>query len=346
MDNAGGGKRGLRAEPTQDLFYTLYNHYGINVSGKFVDLGGSSNLNLLVYHAGKSYVIRVYRPYVTENRLADIQRVRYELSNHGINCSKSISTFDGQPWVNFGNRLLEVEHYVESNAKMDTWEHIQSGLSILAKIHQILEGLNVSTEAKFPIFANYIESDKVIDKTRRGIERMRAWNLSQAEQKLTDKAERLADFVYWAEKDLTSYIPKQLVHGDFWDNNVFFQDGNLVLVADFDFMGERARIDDLALTLYFTCLKFAEYPLSNNYIRMLSDLVDAYDSGLDNPLTSLERAALPLAIVRQPLWSIGGWVALLDDDRTARNHALSSECKIEWALQLVNDIDRWKMAFL
>ena len=87
---------------------------------------------------------------------------------------------------------------------------------------------------------------------------------------------------------------------------MFFDKGNVVLVADFDFMGERTQIDDLTLTLYFTYLKFSEHPLSDNYIQRLSKLVEAYDSSLDldNPLTSLDRSALTLAIIRQPLWSI------------------------------------------
>ena len=140
-------------------------------------------------------------------------------------------------------------------------------------------------------------------------------------------------------------LPRQLVHGDFWDNNVFFRGGHVALVADFDFMGERTRIDDLALTLYFTCLKFLEHPLSDDYLQRVSSLVAAYDSGLDHPLTSEERAALPLAIIRQPLWSVGGWVALLDEETSARRHAASIGWEVEWALRLVDDIDRWVLVF-
>jgi aminoglycoside phosphotransferase (APT) family kinase protein len=53
-----------------------------------------------------------------------------------------------------------------------------------------------------------------------------------------------------AEVALVSQLPRQLVHGDFWDNNVLFRHGRPVLLADFDFVGEQARVDDLALTLW------------------------------------------------------------------------------------------------
>ena len=57
-----------------------------------------------------------------------------------------------------------------------------------------------------------------------------------------------------------------------------------MLVADLDFMGERARIDDLALTLYYTNSTFTDDQTSDTRIRRLRTLVDAYDSGLDQPL--------------------------------------------------------------
>ena len=73
--------------------------------------------------------------------------------------------------------------------------------------------------------------------------------------------------------------------------------------------------------------------------------MDAYESGLDNLLTSVERAVLPLAIIRQPLWSVGGWVVMLDEETSAQRHAASIGWELEWALRLVDDIDRWMLAF-
>jgi hypothetical protein len=79
VDDAGGGLRGLRAVPTgEELTQALLRRYGIEV-GRCRDLGGSSNLNLLVFDGAARYVVRVYRPYVTAGRLAAIHHVRREL---------------------------------------------------------------------------------------------------------------------------------------------------------------------------------------------------------------------------------------------------------------------------
>jgi Ser/Thr protein kinase RdoA (MazF antagonist) len=126
---------------------------------------------------------------------------------------------------------------------------------------------------------------------------------------------------------------------------VFFRQGRVVLVTDFDFMGERARIDDLALTLYYTNSTFSEDPVSDHRMSRLRRLVDAYDRGLDDPLTRVERAALPLAIARQPLWWVGRWLALLDDEGQARRGLAEMSWDVEWALQVMREAGRWQAAF-
>ena len=64
--------------------------------------------------------------------------------------------------------------------------------------------------------------------------------------------------------------------------------------------------------------------------------------GLGSPLTDAERQALPWAIARQPLWGIGGWVATLDNEHTARAHARATAPAIGRALQLIAGIHAWQ----
>ena len=158
-------------------------------------------------------------------------------------------------------------------------------------------------------------------------------------------AEELAGLVTQAEAGLVAGLPRQLVHGDFWDNNVGFRHGRPVLLADFDFMGERARIDDLALTLHCArCdLDVGGGPVEER--ARLGRLVASYDAALDLPLSAGERAALPLAMARQPLSSIGGWVARLDDQVAARRHAAGVAPELAAARQLMTELGRWQDAF-
>ena len=47
------------------------------------------------------------------------------------------------------------------------------------------------------------------------------------------------------------------------------------------------------------------------------------------------------AIAQQPLWGIGGWVAVLDDQDTARAHADATFPAIGRALHLTANIPAW-----
>jgi Ser/Thr protein kinase RdoA (MazF antagonist) len=180
---------------------------------------------------------------------------------------------------------------------------------------------------------------------RRGTRRIRAWGPTAAERSLAAVAEELAELVTQAETGLVSRLPRQLVHGDLWDNNVLFRHRRAVLLADFDFMGERARVDDLARTLWCARADLSAVGGPTEERARLRRLVASYDAGLEVPLAGVERAALPVAMARQPLSSIGGWVARLDDEAAARRHAASVGPELEAALRIITELGRWQDAF-
>jgi len=240
---------------------------------------------------------------------------------------------------------MELVDYVEPAAEMDTWETLAAGMPVLARIHAALQHMPAGPAARQPLFANYIEPAQALPRTLLGASRIRSWNPSQSERDLADEAEKLARRVSSAECGMEDRLPRQLVHGDFWDNNVYLRGGRVVYVADFDFMGIRSRIDDIALTLFFACMEYFEECASDTQLARLRALLDAYDLGADRPLSAAERAALPAAIARQPLWSIGGWVASLDDEGAARAHAAGTAAEVQWANRLMDELERWQSAF-
>lgn len=241
-----------------------------------VDLGGSSSLNLRV----EGLVVRVHRPCVTPERLAAIHVARRALLAAGI---------PGTPVLDVGvvdGLLAEVEAFVAHDDSMRTPALLRQGWPWLRRVHEVLVDVPAGPA---PAFANAISSSAALAATRRGAARLRRWGDDELADRAVELAERLAV--------LESSQPEQLVHGDFWDGNVLFRDGAVVLVGDLDFMGVRPVVDDVALTMYF--------------------------AGTDDPSPygELDEVPLRLALARQPLWSVGGWIADLDDERAARAHA-------------------------
>ena len=342
MDNAGGGRRGLRAAPSRELFQRLRAAYGVEADENTIDLGGSANLNLLV---GGRWVVRVYRPYVTPARLDAINIARAALALGGVPTSKALPSLDGRPWTTLAGRLVEVEPYIRSDGIMDSWERLEAAIPLLGRAHAVLARVDLDQAARRPEFVNHVEPEEALAWATRAARRIETWDPTAAEKELAVTVVELAQRLAAAERALIPDLPRQLVHGDFWDNNVLFRDGSVVLVSDLDFMGERARIDDLALTLYFASLDFLRDIVADEQPRCLARLVDAYDSGLEHKLTDRERLALPLALARQPLWAAGKWLASLDTEETARRLATGVASDVTWALTIVQALPRWQAAF-
>jgi homoserine kinase type II len=325
------------------LLIALEQHYRVTPRTAPKDLGGSSNLNLLVDDGVRKFVARVYRPWVSDERLMDVQGARRRLAEARLPCLPPLTTTDGRAWVRMRAGLLELEPYVENDGRMNTLARIESSLALLGRMHNVLAAVTTSAVSEAPAFVNYVAPEDVVTATSRGVGRLRSWHPTPEEAGLADAAEQLASLVAAAQAQLdTTSIRRQLVHGDFWDNNVLYRQDDVVLVHDFDHMGRRARIDDLALTAYFT---FSEPMIElDDRIAAFARMVDAYDSALEDHLTATERAAVPIALARQPLWSVGRWVAELDDEATARAHAGSVGSAVATALEIMQHLDQWQGA--
>jgi Ser/Thr protein kinase RdoA (MazF antagonist) len=335
VDDAAGGQRGTRAIVSPDLEEFLRAHWDVRPAGAAPDLGGAANLNLLVTDGRSLRVARVYRPFVTGRRAASLQAVRRHLARHGIPCPQPIPARGGRGWQTFQGRPVEVEPYLAAPATMHTLARVRTGLTVLGRIHALLQAFPSGPATAAPRFANYVAADGLVEAVAAGTRRIRAWQPTPAEARLADLADQLAAALAAREQDRPAPLRRQLVHGDFWDNNVRFRHQQVALVTDFDFLGERPRTDDLALTLYYASVDITDI---TRRPAQLAELVGAYETGLGARLSQHERAAIPLAIARQPLWSIAVWVALLDSQDTARRHLAATAPELTWALQLTSRI--------
>jgi homoserine kinase type II len=335
---------GERAVVTPDLLRLLREAYGLCWHGEVVDLGGSVNLNIHLPAEKGGFVARVYCPWTSPARLTSIQWVRSHLAASGLPFPTTILTHDGATWSRFDGRVLEVEHYV-TGQRMTTWEQLLHGMKALGELHQSLKEVDAGAAAREAPYANYVAADRALAWTRESAARMREDGGSPSEVRLARLAEQLALALQECNPDQTS-LPRQLVHGDFWDNNVLFQDSKIVAILDFDFMGERARIDDLALILCykFTTPRFRQQVRAQDRGGKLRELVDAYDAGLSDHLSALERAALPTALVRNVLPPFCNLWHVRNEAQYAK-YVSQISAEIEWSLELLNELAHWQRGF-
>lgn len=286
-------------------------------------------------------MVRVHRPHVTGARVEALQLAREAAALGGVPVARAVFGRDGERSVVADGCVIEVEEFVDSDGTMDSLPRIGPAIAMLGRLHDALVTAGLPEAADELRCANYLSAGEVATKTPNGVTRIRA--LDPALGEVADLAEALADELAMAQQRLAA-LPSQWCHGDFWDNNVLFRNDEIVLVADFGFMNRRPRIDDLALTLYFT-LRELEPAGESDVVRVLAGLADAYDSGTRRPLSPAERHALPLVLARQPLWSIAVWAAQLDDPDAVAAHLDGHELALARARNILENLDHWVEVF-
>jgi Ser/Thr protein kinase RdoA (MazF antagonist) len=320
----------MRPMKSPELIDTIIRAYELTPNSDSIDLGGSSNLNLLFPEEDLGYVARIYRAWVTPLRLEGIQSVRATLRAAGLPFTQTRPTADGRPFLPFADWLVEVEPFV-GGQDMSTWAELLEGMQMLGMIHTVLSGIAAPPGVRRAPAANHLDA---------------ADASSEEEERVASLSEVLVNALRDAGDETTSELPRHLVHGDFWDNNVKFRDGSLVAVLDLDFMEEGARIDDLALVLYYANSGSTFTSLRSPVERMqaLRELVDAYDSGLERHLSQEERAALPLALARTPL-KYARHLLLRTSTAEQLAVAQAEAPELVWALSIVKFPDPWRATF-
>lgn len=274
-------------------------------------------------------VVRVYAPWVSAARLRDIQRARRLLSRGGVPVPSTVPTRDGHWLARHRGRVLEVEAYVPGEP-MNLGDELRQGMALLARVHGALAPFRASREGREPAHPNHVSAERALAWTQRGTRWLRR-SLNPQHSRVADLAERLAERLAALEKGLVQ--PSQIVHGDLWDNNVLFADGKPAALLDFDFMGERPRIDDVALTLYYANSTLGREYLDEDRLAWLASLISAYAGSLDQRLSAGELHGLPLALARTVLCLVG-MVPDIPSELDRDRHLLSIEPDLEWSLGL------------
>jgi Ser/Thr protein kinase RdoA (MazF antagonist) len=332
------------AHPSPSLLEHVRETYAVGGVELTMDLGGSRNHNLLVTTGSGMLVIRAYRTGISLDRLLSLQSVRRALSARGVPTAATLRTRSGELWSRHEGQVVEVEEYIEHSGRMDTWDRLDVGLPMLGRTHNLLRTLSPSPASKKSPIVNYPTAAEVQEWTPRALKRIEPWALRPEQLRLVQSAESLAQRLHEAEDPFRGRLPVQLVHGNFWGSSVLFRSGKVVLVTDFEFMAERPRIEDLALTLYFASSTLAKDPSTDRNLRRFRTLVDAYDAQLEERLTTAERHALPLAIARAPL-AVMQIIAQSETTDEAQHLIQEMSADLTWAAALVADLERWQQGF-
>ena len=303
--------------------------------------GGNNKANLRLTTTGRADVVaRVYPPTTSLARVRAIQQARIALADAGLPYVGPLRTPSGETLVTLpGDSVLELEDFVPGD-DMNSLGEIVLAMPLLGRTQTVLARHKTSYAGQYPPTANHVASYAIRRLAAQLVTRAAEW--SEDLIRLAHRAQDLADALAVAEAGLAAGH-QQLVHGDFWNNNVLFVDNRVSVVLDLDFMGFRPRIDDLALTLYYTRSDFLGPLDQAARLEWIVRIVNAYDSGLDEPLTHEERRALPFALARMILYGLR-YIAANSDDAAVQDRLRGDAPDVDWSLDLVRSPESWQEA--
>ncbi|HEV2529438.1 MAG TPA: phosphotransferase [Thermomicrobiales bacterium] len=303
----------VRARLSPDLLTavaTAWDLGEINVAAPTEDIGGSYNLNLRLQTDRGEVVVRVYRPWVTPDRLAAVQGLRHALRREAIPTIVPLSRSNGATALEWAGRLVEVEPWVSSESGADSWQRYVTAGAELGRLHAALRRIRVADPFPPAPVSSVIAPSVFADWIARARRAIAAAPLAPgAVDALAtcDEAERLRTII--TAEPRPGHIV-QLTHGDFAHDNVRFFGTSPVAILDFDFIDTRDRITDLAYTTYwmFEHLQW-DIPAAERDWWRAGDLVRGYAEASGIPLTAEELVWLPLAMATIPTtWVAETWL--------------------------------------
>lgn len=332
-----GMKRGERCADTPELRDFLREEYRLDGKSTFFDLGGGNNLNMLVAREGALYVARIYRPWVTPKRIQETNNALAALADE-LPVPVKRPTRSGDMICRWNGRVVELEDFVRADGRMNTLPAVKKAVGCLGRLHSLLADMDYGPDAADTEFTNYVSEAECKARTEMACARIRRFEgVTDGEKRMADDAQALSDEL----SGLRLSLPEQLTHGDFWDNNVLFMNGKPVWLGDFDFMGARPRVDDLALTLYFTDAQLSLFdPYPGDRIAAYRRIFMNYQAALDTPWSAEERDALPYVMARQPLWGFAKWVNILDEE-AARGYISDMGWYLKWGRAMLDNAGVW-----
>jgi homoserine kinase type II len=271
------------------------------------DLGGTYNLNVLVHGEDGDYVLRVHRPWVTQERLSYVQQVRMNLSDAGLTVPTALPGAQGRTILSAGDRLAEVEPFVPHDPVVHSLELYRRAFSTLGQLHDALR-----TRAPLPPIPPAVSNYGTVAQLRRWLastkDSLGAQGAEAGREEaiaVCDRVSSLLSEIEARQGEFASALPPQVIHGDFRLGNVVFRGHEVVAILDFDFLGVRERLYDVAYATYWMLVALRLDPSCGNTWVVVRDVLHAYDESSPIPLSPNERSAFPYMLARVPLY----WVA-------------------------------------
>jgi homoserine kinase type II len=223
---------------------------------------GIENTNYLLKSKNKKFILTIFEKRVSNKEIPFFMKLMDKLNNSKINCPKPLKNNEGKYLIKLKNKTACIVSFLKGKDKnkLDLKNCFEVG-KIIAQMHLVTKNINLSRKNSMGI--------KNLDPLLKSI-KFRSNKFSNLEKFLANNLNEI-------KKNWPKKLPKGIIHGDLFIDNIFFNKNKLSGIIDFYFAANDYFMYEIAICINALCFdnKKSKFKINKQKIK---SLIQGYES--------------------------------------------------------------------
>ena len=223
---------------------------------------GIENTNYLLKSKNKKFILTIFEKRVSNKEIPFFMKLMDKLNNSKINCPKPLKNNNGKYLIKLKNKTACIVSFLKGKDKnkLNLKNCFEVG-KIIAQMHLVTKNINLSRKNSMGI--------KNLDPLLKSI-KFRSNKFSHLEKYLVNNLNEI-------KKNWPKKLPKGIIHGDLFIDNIFFNKNKLSGIIDFYFAANDYFMYEIAICINALCFdnKKSKFKINKQKIK---SLIKGYES--------------------------------------------------------------------
>ena len=223
---------------------------------------GIENTNYLLKSKNKKFILTIFEKRVSNKEIPFFMKLMDKLNNSKINCPKPLKNNNGKYLIKLKNKTACIVSFLKGKDKnkLDLKNCFEVG-KIIAQMHLVTKNINLSRKNSMGI----INLDPLLKSIK-----FRSNKFSNLEKFLVNNLKEI-------KKNWPKKLPKGIIHGDLFIDNIFFNKNKLSGIIDFYFAANDYFMYEIAICINALCFdnKKSKFKINKQKIK---SLIKGYES--------------------------------------------------------------------
>ena len=223
---------------------------------------GIENTNYLLKSKNKKFILTIFEKRVSNKEIPFFMKLMDKLNNSKINCPKPLKNNNGKYLIKLKNKTACIVSFLKGKDKnkLNLKNCFEVG-KIIAQMHLVTKNINLSRKNSMGI--------KNLDPLLKSI-KFRSNKFSNLEKFLANNLKEI-------KKNWPKKLPKGIIHGDLFIDNIFFNKNKLSGIIDFYFAANDYFMYEIAICINALCFdnKKSKFKINKQKIK---SLIKGYES--------------------------------------------------------------------